>query len=190
MAIASTCFIIAVVNRNVRFKASRFWMLFVVCVGLAATGGVVSHGFPTYLSPEQYFSVWWIKNDFILLGNLFAGLAIFSLTSFSPRKMTAILVFKLVLAASLLYVTFDFLPAVVDLALTYIAILIISWNRTEILGVKYLKQSFLIALISGVFYLFPFNLLNGWFTNKDAVHVFVIVSLILVSKAVRKVDSL
>ncbi|HKK38567.1 MAG TPA: hypothetical protein VJ949_04075, partial [Cryomorphaceae bacterium] len=53
-----------------------------------------------------------------------------------------------------------------------------------------LKQSFIIALISGVFYLFPFSLLDGWFTNKDAVHVFAIVSLILVSKSVKRMDSI
>jgi len=188
IAIAITCFFIAWANRNVKTRAARFWVLFVICIGLGATGGTISHGFPTYLSPEHYFAVWWVKNDFILLANLFAGLAVFSLTEVSRRKLTVILGFKFLLAVILLFVLFDFLPAVIDLALTYIAIIAITWSRTDIPGVRSLKQSFIIALVSGVFYLFPFSLLNGWFTNKDAVHVFAIVSLLLVSKAVRAME--
>ncbi len=188
-AIALTCFTIAILSRNVKKRESRFWVLFVICLGVAATGGVLSHGFPTYLTTEEYFTVWWVKNDFVLLANLFSSLAVFSLTVFSSRRLTYILVAKFVLAAFLLFVVFDFLPAVIDLAITYIAILVITWNKTERAGVKYIKQSFLIALVSGFFYLFPFSLLDGWFTNKDAVHVFAIVSLILISKAVKQIES-
>jgi hypothetical protein len=189
VAIVITCFAIAIVNRNVKGRASRFWVLFTICLGVAATGGVISHGFPTYLSPEEYFAVWWVKNDFVLLANLYAGLAVFSLTDLPPRKLAIILVIKFILSALLLFVLYDFLPAVVDLALTYIAILVITWNRTEMRGVKYLKQSFLIALVSGAFYLFPFSLLDGWFTNKDAVHVFAILSLIMISRALKRMES-
>ncbi|MGB6037676.1 MAG: hypothetical protein WBG42_15480 [Cryomorphaceae bacterium] len=188
IAIALTCFIIAIVNRNVERRSSRLWILFVICIGVAASGGMVSHGFPTYLSPEQYFAVWWLKNDFVLLGNLFAGLAVFTLTDVSPRKLTLVFIAKFIVAATLLFILFDFLPAVVDLALTYIAILIITWKKTGIQSAKLLKQSFLIALFSGVFYLFPFSTLDGWFTNKDAVHVFAIISLIYVSNAIQAVE--
>jgi hypothetical protein len=190
IAIALTCFTIAIFYRNVKKRESRFWVLFIISLGVAATGGVLSHGFPTYLTPEEYFAVWWVKNDFVLLANLFSSLAIFSLTAFPIRKLTYVLIAKFILAAFLLFIAFDFLPAVFDLAITYIAILIITWNKTEKAGVKYIKQSFLIALISGFFYLFPFTLLDGWFTNKDAVHVFAIVSLILVAKAVKAIESL
>lgn len=188
VAISLTCFIIAIANRNVKIRSSRLWVLFVICIGVAATGGMISHGFPTYLSREQYFAVWWLKNDFVLLGNLFAGLAVFSMTSVSPRNLTWILIAKFITGATLLFFLFDFLPAVIDLALTYSAILIITWNKTEIRNAKILKQSFLIALFSGVFYLFPFNTLDGWFTNKDAVHVFAIISLIYVSLATRVME--
>ncbi|MGB3464048.1 MAG: hypothetical protein WBA74_02215, partial [Cyclobacteriaceae bacterium] len=163
-------------------------VLFIICIGVAATGGVISHGFPTYLTPEQYFAVWWVKNDFVLLGNLFGALAVFTLTDVSPRKLTIVLVSKFVIAAFLLFVLFDFLPAVIDLALTYFTILIITWNKTELQSTKFLKLSFLIALLSGIFYLFPFNALDGWFTNKDAVHVFAIISLFFVSKAIQAME--
>ncbi|HKK38991.1 MAG TPA: hypothetical protein VJ949_06215, partial [Cryomorphaceae bacterium] len=109
IAIALTCLIIAIANRNVKTRAARFWILFVICIGVGASGGVISHGFPTYLSPEQYFAVWWVKNDFILLANLFAGLAVFSLTDIPSRILTVILSFKFLLAALLLFVLFDFL---------------------------------------------------------------------------------
>lgn len=188
IAIVLTCFSISLVNRNVRNRGSRLWVLFVVCLGVAASGGVISHGFPTYLSPEEYFAVWFVKNDFVLLANLFASLAVFSLTAFPNRKLAPILIAKFILAVLLLFVLYDFLPAVVDLALTYIAILVITWNEAKIAGVKYLKHSFLIALVSGVLYLFPFSLFDGWFTNKDAVHVFAIISLVMVSKAVNAME--
>jgi len=181
---------IAMIHRNVKRRTSRLWVLFVVCIGIAASGGMISHGFPTYLSREQYFAVWWLKNDFILLGNLFAGLAVFTLTEVPPRKFTLILIAKFIVAAALLFMLFDFLPAVIDLALTYFAILIITWNKTETISAKILKKSFLIALFSGVFYLFPFNALDGWFTNKDAVHVFAIISLAYVSKATQAREKL
>jgi hypothetical protein len=188
-AIAVTCLIIAYRHRDTDSKSARFWALFVICLGIAAAGGVISHGFPIHISPSQFFGIWWLKNTFVLLANLFATLAVFSLTKFSERRLLLILGFKFVLLSALLFITFDFLPAVVDLALTYFAILAITWSRTETKGVKYLKLSFLIALVSGFFYLFPFSLFNDWFTNKDAVHVFAIISLILVSKAIHQMES-
>lgn len=188
IAIALTCFALAIVHKELKIKESKYWALFIISIGVAATGGVISHGFPTYISPEQYFAVWWVKNDFILLGNLFAGLAVFSLIPFPRRKLKLILVAKFVVVALLMFVTYDFLPAVIDLALTYVAILVITWNKAEVAEAKILKRSFLIALFSGILYLFPFNWFGGWFTNKDAVHVFAVVSLVFVSKAVNVIE--
>lgn len=188
-AIALTCLIIGVSVGRLKYRTSKLWLLFVISIGIAASGGMISHGFPTHISPDQFFGVWWVKNCFVLSGNFFAALAVFQLTAVRTKKIVILLAVKFVLLSALLFTTFNFLPAVVDLAFTYLVILGITWGRKDKPGVGLLKRSFLIALVSGLFYLFPFSLLNGWFTNKDAVHVFAIISLIMVSKAIGQMES-
>jgi len=187
-AIVAACATLLVLHREVIDRSANHWKKFALFLGLAGAGGMVSHGLPTYLGPDLYFLIWWVKNSFVLLANYSATLAVFGLTKVSKNKLVLYASIKVIAGITLLYFTFDFLPAAIDLAITYISILVITWKRTDQKGAKFLKRGFLVALFSGIFYLFPFSILNDWFNNKDAVHLFAVVSLALVSRAMSAMD--
>ena len=84
IAIVVTCSILVIKHRSA-IGQGKNWRSFILCLGLAASGGSLTHGLPTYLGPELYFLVWWVKNSFVLLANYFATLAIFSFTDL-PNK--------------------------------------------------------------------------------------------------------
>jgi hypothetical protein len=100
------------------------------------------------------------------------------------ERVKKIFLVKALLMAVLLYFTYNFAPAAIDLGLTYVFIISIAWKNAQSKPASYLFKGFLVAFLSGIFYLFPFSILDGWFTNKDAVHVFAVVSLLFVSSAI------
>lgn len=188
-AIASVSFFLVWKYSNVKGFYAKSWLYFILCIGLGATGGMVIHGFPTLLTPEEYFFLWGGKNSFIPLANFFASLAVLAPKFKSRTELSLLLGFKALVVSSLIFITYDFLPAVVDLAITYILVISMTARSDSVPGSRYLRRAFVLALISGFLYLFPFKLLDGWFTNKDAVHVFVVISLIIISRAIKEVHS-
>jgi hypothetical protein len=187
-AIALTCLVVLVLQRKARGFHAKMWLLFVACIGLGATGGMVVHGFPRLLEPREFFLLWWVKNSFVPLANYFASYAVLFYRVGASPVLRIALVLKVVFISVLLYLAYNFLPAVVDLALTYLVVVACTLKPSNIPGRVFLLRAFGLALISGVLYLFPFSLFEGWFTHKDAVHVFVIISLILISKAINLSD--
>ena len=186
-AIATTCFIVALRFWNVKGYYARSWLLFVLFIGMGATGGMVVHGFPQALSPKQFYFTWAVKNSFVPVANFFAARAVLSPRIGSVSKLHIILGVKAAIVSILLFLTYQFTPAVVDLVLTYFLVLGTTWKKGVVPGARYLRRAFLIALGSGFLYLFPFNWFSGWFTNKDAVHVFVIVSIFYIASAIKRV---
>ncbi len=189
-AIAFTCLILLSLKGTKVRTESKPWLLFITCIGIGATGGMIVHGFPTYLSELGFYLIWGIKNSFVPLANYFAAIAILGLNIRGKSKAHILFQLKALLVIVLLFVSFDFLPAVIDLAFTYVFVLARCFSKNKPLGSELLKWAFILALLSGTLYLFPFRLADGWFTNKDAVHVFVIVSLVIISSSIKEMHSI
>lgn len=189
LAIFTVCGILFLRHRKIQRREALKWRGFIFFLGCASMGGILSHGFPTYLGPELYFGVWWVKNSLVLVANYFATLAVFEKTAFPKNILRYLALTKGIIACVLLYLSFNFLPAAIDLAITYFSILAITWRVHRDRSSRFLKVAFLIALFSGIFYLTPFTTLAGWFTNKDAVHVFALVSLLYISMAISVIET-
>lgn len=166
------------------------WRLFLTCLGIASFGGIFTHGLPLLFSKEEFYLVWGIKNSFVPMGNFFASVALFPyaaracirLKGRSALRLWSILfAAKAVVVVFLLFYTRTFSPAVVDLAVTYIlAIGATAGMRSIIPGASLLLLAFLTAFFSGFMYLTYWHLDPHWFTNSDAVHVMVLVSMWLI----------
>jgi len=188
-AISITCLVLVLRYSDAVGFYARSWLFFILCIGLGATGGMVVHGFPTALNPRSFFLLWAVKNSFVPLANFFAGQAVLAPPVASVYRLRIFLTLKAAIISVSLFLSYDFLPAVIDLAFTYILVLWMTTKNPAVPGRSLLRIAFSLALISGLFYLFPFTIMDGWFTNKDAVHVFVIISLIIISKVVGSVQS-
>lgn len=168
------------------------WRLFLGCLGLAAFGGIFTHGFPLLFTEDEFYTVWWLKNSFVPIGNFFAAAAmvpyIFGKTEsdfYTPsmRRVLWFFVAKTVLTSVLLFATRSFTPAVLDLAFTWFTVIYAAqMMRKSVPGAGALLIAFLVAVLSGLMYLMPWHLDAQWFTNSDAVHIAVILSMWLVYK--------
>lgn len=168
------------------------WKLFLLCLGVAAFGGIFTHGFPLLFTESEFYTVWWLKNSFVPLGNFFAAAALVPYifgrpesAFFAPgmRRVMWFFIAKAVLVSFLLFYTRSFLPAVLDLAFTWFtAIYAAQIMRKSIPGGGALLTAFAVAVLSGLMYLKPWHIDAHWFTNSDAVHVAVIFSMWLVYK--------
>jgi len=176
--------------RGIRGPWMAKWRLFLFCLGMASFGGIFTHGFPLLFTEEEFYLVWGIKNSFVPIGNFFASVALIPFAARttndlrngkSLRFWTLVLAVKAVTVICMLFYTHSFSPAVVDLAVTYfLAIGATVCMRSNIPGATVLLAAFLTAFFSGFMYLTPWNFDPHWFTNSDAVHVMVLVSMYLV----------
>ncbi len=183
-AICLVSFALLIFMGKSRSKFDRDWKNFILLIGLGATGGLFTHGFPTYLGETWMYIIWGVKNTLVVFANFYAGMAVvrrFEKFSIYRKWLLA----KAVVVSAALFAVYNFLPAVIDLAFTYI--LVISVLSSASIGdraSRILRSAFILALLSGVLYLVKYDVDRLWFTHKDMVHVFVLLSLILISRAV------
>ncbi len=172
---------------NTQNDFQKYWRLFIVFIGLGAAGGMISHGFPTYLGEEGFFWVWAIKGAFIPVANVFAAFGVLCATPYFTNKWKNIFWIKAIIVTALLMITYSFLPVVIDLLVTYIFVLIkaskLKKNRKDF---ALIFNSFLFALVTGLLFPFKLDVHHLWFTHKDIAHIFAIVSLVIVYKAICK----
>lgn len=161
----------------------RSWRNFILCIGIGSLGGTFTHGLPTYLGPTLFFWLWWVKNSFVPLANFYAVRDFFSGNKF----VRATLIAKILVVIIALFLTESFLPAIIDLALTYILVIVFSLRKKSEFGpYRTIASAFILALLSGTLYLIKYDIDPLWFTHKDMVHVFVIISLMLIYRAVKE----
>lgn len=165
----------------------RNWKFFILFIGVGALGGSFTHGFPTYLGEQLFFWVWAIKNSFVPIANYFASKDVL------PQKkwIHAILILKVPVVILALFLSGKFLPVVIDLAITYLVVIyfsnkLIVENRAYI----YMRNAFILGLASGFLYIVKYDLNDLWFTHKDMVHVFILISLVLIYLGIRKSKAL
>lgn len=162
------------------------WRLFILFIGLGATGGIFVHGFPTYLGPENFYLLWAVKNSCIPIANLFAGVSV--LRPFAGRHGTLIRTIFILKALAVifgLFALYRFTPAVVDLAVTYLLVIVFAYRlkRTNP-AARPVFAAFVLAFLSGFLYIFKWDFHPLWFSHKDMVHVFVVISLFLIAKGI------
>lgn len=166
---------------NSRFYSD--WKNFILLIGIGALGGIFTHGFPTYLGETGMFLLWGIKNSIVVFANYFAAMAVVR----RCKKFVLfrrLLILKAILVSGALFSLYNFLPAVLDLAFTYILVIYMltasaSIDRTS----RILRGAFILAFFSGFLYLVKYDVDRLWFTHKDMVHVFVLFSLLLITRA-------
>lgn len=165
----------------------RYFGLFLMFLGLASVGGIFTHGFPTLLGERLFFWIWLLKNALVPLANYFAAMAIIS--AVYPglvRGFKIFLTFKAFAVVILLYLTYSFMPAVIDLAVTYIFVLVLSIQAIgRVGGAVWFRNAFLVAILSGTLYLVKYDIDPLWLNHKDIVHVFVLFSMWFIYKGVR-----
>lgn len=178
--------------RHLKGKWALRWKLFLASLGIAAFGGIFTHGFPLIFSENGFFWAWGLKNTFVPIGNYFASMALVT-TLLSKQQVDAkkLLQWRTVFAVKgaavvlAMFYSYSFVPVVLDLALTYFfAIFATQHLYRSLEGAKWLFAGFLIAALSGFLYLFPWAIHAHWLTNADAVHLFVLVSMWCVYKGV------
>ncbi len=164
-------------------KSQKNWQLFILFIGLGSFGGMFTHGFPTLLGEQFFFWVWAIKNSFVPIANYFGSRDVLP----AEKKIRYLLLVKAVVVISALFLSGKFLPAVIDLGITYILIIYFSNKLSRIEGAyKNIRSAFVLGLLSGTLYIFKYDVDKLWFTHKDMVHVFVLISLILIYRGARK----
>jgi len=183
LAICVFCFAIFVFLGKSMCPFYRDWKRFILFIGIGAFGGIFTHGFPTYLGETGMFVLWGIKNVFVVLANFYAAIAVVrKFENFAQYKK--LLIFKAILVSVSLFAFYNFLPAVIDLAFTYILVIIVlTSSKSKDRVSRNLLGAFVLALLSGLLYLIKYDVDRLWFTHKDMVHVFVLISLLLISKA-------
>lgn len=163
----------------------KYWRLFILYIGLGAAGGMLSHGFPTYLGEVGFFWVWSIKGAFIPVANVFAVFGVLCSTNMFSTKWKNLFWLKAVVITVAMMWTYSFLPVVVDLLITYIFVLTtaskLKKNRADY---TFIFNSFLFALVTGLIFPFKLDVHHLWFTHKDIAHVFAIVSLLIIFRAI------
>lgn len=166
----------------------KYWRLFIAMIGIGALGGVLVHGIPTVLGPRIYSLVWNLKNIFIPIGNVFA--LYIMLVEMFPQKRHIIewgLWTKAGAACAAMIVMHSFTPIIIDLGCTYILVIGIS-NRLKKRSSAYrmIQYAFLIAFFSGFLFLFKVGIDKLWFSHNDVIHIFVILSIYLIYRAILK----
>jgi len=165
----------------------KYWALFIAMVGLAGLGGALVHGFPTVLGEELFYWMWGLKNVFLPIGNYFASFVI--LKSLFPSKMyflKPILIVKMVAINVIMFISYSFLPIVMDIGITYILVIWLSGRLIlDIKAYSAIRNAFLVAFFSGFLYIFQYDIDPVWFSHKDLVHVFVLISVYLIYRAIK-----
>lgn len=173
--------------RPFRNHLQRHYALFLLFLGLASVGGIFTHGFPTHLGEQLFFWAWFLKNSLVPVANYFAAMAIIpALYPESLRGYKPFFIGKAIVVVILLYVFYSFLPAVADLAVTYIFALILSIKAIgKVAGAVQFRNAFVIAILSGTLYLVKYDIDPLWLNHKDIVHVFVLFSIWFIYKGVK-----
>ncbi len=163
----------------------KAWILFLLCLALAAAAGIFTHGFPHLLGPKAFYWLWWAKNSIILLGNAALWYAflpsIISNTSRLYPVVQKLVMLKLVLFSFALALAFSFTPAVIHLALTYFMVIFVTaLHRKQVPAYSAFFTAFVLALLSGFLYLIPLHPHPHWLTNSDVVHYLAILSMVFI----------
>jgi hypothetical protein len=183
VAVCLTSFLLVYLIGRPENSFQKNWKLFILFIGLGAFGGSFTHGLPTYLGENLFFYVWAIKNSFVPVANYFAS------TDVLPKNkwIRPVLIIKATIVISALYLTGKFLPAVVDLGLTYLIVIFFAQRLSiQNKGYRFIRNAFIVGLLSGSLYIVKYDIDQLWFTHKDMVHVFVIISLIMIYIGVKK----
>ncbi len=165
---------------------SQNWKLFVLFLSLASLGGIFTHGFPNLFSPRFFFILWGLKNMLIPLACFYGSMGFIKILM-PERYSTLRLLFaiKALLIVVALFSTYNFTPVAIDLAFTYILIIILAVRSENIIaGASLFRNAFLIAVFSGIAYIVKIDIDPHWFTHKDIVHVFVYICLWLIYRGV------
>lgn len=186
MLIAIFCLIFLLRLPPPKDAFQKYWSLFIAMIGLGALGGALVHGFPTVLGQELFYWMWALKNVFIPVGNYFASFLM--LKTLFPQKMKSIkplLIAKMIIINVIMFISYSFLPIVIDIAITYILVIALSGKLIpQVKAYKPIRFSFLIAFFSGFLYVFKIDIDEVWFSHKDLIHVFVIISIYFIYKAI------
>lgn len=185
IAVAFTGWLIYFNTPGIGTAYARFWRRFVLFIACGATGGSVVHGFPHLLGPDGLYAIWGLKNACVPVANLFAALAVFRLASSVKPSVANLFRLKAVLVIAAMFAFYSFLPVAIDLAITYLVVLGITYGKRRTYPpADPIFRGFLIAFLSGFLYVIRYDVHPLWFTHKDAVHVFVIISLLFIGKGI------
>ncbi len=164
---------------------------FLLFLGLASVGGIFTHGFPTYLGETGFFWLWSLKNTMVPIANYFAVMGLIS--ALNPERASRLkpwMGVKIIAVSSLLVMTFSFLPAVIDLAFTYILALTLCMRARKFLpGAIAFRNAFAIAILSGTFYVVRWDIHPLWMNHKDIVHLFVLLSMWYIYRGIRAYEA-
>lgn len=187
VAVCVLSFLIVLSIGKTQNAFQKNWKAFILCIGIGAFGGSFTHGFPTYLGEHLFFWVWAVKNSFVPLANYFASKDVLP----NLKWIRIILIAKMFAIILALFITGKFLPAVIDLSITYILVIIFA-NRLIRPSNSYsiIRNAFILALLSGTLFIIKYDVNELWFTHKDMVHVFIIISLIMIFRAIKKSKNL
>ena len=186
LLIAIVCLTVLLKLPRLKDTFQKYWALFIAMIGLGGVGGALVHGFPTVLGESLFYWMWALKNVFLPIGNYFAAYVILSVAF--PAKMrwlNILIVIKMVVANAFMFYSYSFLPIVIDIALTYFLVISLSIRLMKIIpAYKQIRNAFLVAFFSGFLYLLKYDIDPVWFSHKDMVHVFVLISVYLIYKAI------
>jgi|GEM_PF-1976075 len=170
---------------------ARNWRSFLLLLGLGTLGGCFTHGFPTMLGETGFYILWFVKNALVPAANAFALLGVAAAYGKSDEKwVCGALFLKAVLVIVALGMTVSFTPVAIDLGLSYLILVIASALAMKVSkAMRYIFYAFVCALLSGLFYIFKYDVDRLWLTHKDMVHVFAFLSIWLVYKAVQSASS-
>lgn len=186
MLIAILCLVLLLRLHVLKDSFQKYWALFIAMIGLGGVGGALVHGFPTVLGESLFYWMWALKNVFLPLGNYFAAYVI--LKAAFPSQMHWLhwlIVIKMLAANVFMFYTYSFLPIVIDIALTYILVIWLSAGLSKkIAAYRYIRNAFLVAFFSGFLYILKYDIDPVWFSHKDLVHVFVLISIYMIYKAI------
>ncbi len=164
----------------------RNWTLFIAMIGIGGVGGALVHGIPTVLGETLFYWMWVLKNIFIPIANYYAAyLVLLQMFPAKIKLLNTILLVKLVSINLIMAYTYSFLPVVIDIAITYILVIWLSSKLIEQLpAYKNIRAAFIVAFLSGLLYLTKYDIDPVWFSHKDMAHIFVLVSVYLIYKAI------
>lgn len=186
LLIAIVCLTVLLKLPRLKDTFQKYWALFIAMIGLGGVGGALVHGFPTVLGESLFYWMWALKNVFLPIGNYFAAYVILSVAF--PAKMrwlNILIVIKMVVANAFMFYSYSFMPIVIDIALTYFLVISLSIRLMKIIpAYKQIRNAFLVAFFSGFLYLLKYDIDPVWFSHKDMVHVFVLISVYLIYKAI------
>lgn len=190
LLIAFLCLALLLKLPDLKDTFQKYWALFIAMIGLGGVGGALVHGFPTVLGESLFYWMWALKNVFLPIGNYFAAYVI--LTAAFPEKMrwlNALILIKMLIANIFMFYTYSFLPIVIDIALTYFLVIWLSVRLMKTIpAYREIRNAFLVAFFSGFLYLIKYDIDPVWFSHKDMVHVFVLISVYLIYRGIKVKD--